>query len=108
MALLFFHSPEEPGADVRSEISRTLQEHRISAADGSAQRPSESRHRFNDKTNIADQDQRGAARHGLRRCWAYSFVGHIAEIFSPIPAVAAALARLGELESEARAEAAPG
>src|SRR5437773_2245165 len=74
MALLFFHSPEEP-VRCALEISRTLREHpHIQLRMGVHSGPVNQVTDVNDKTNIAGPDQCGAARHGLRRCRAHSFV----------------------------------
>ncbi len=94
MALLFFHSPEEP-ARCALEISRTLQEHpHIQLRMGVHSGPVNQVTDVNDKTNIAGSGINVAQRvHGLRRCRAYSFVRACSGRFDPIPALAAVLAR---------------
>ncbi len=108
MALLFFHSPEEP-ARCALEISRALQDHaqiqvRMGIHSGPVNRVTD----VNDKTNFA-----GAGINVAQRVLDCGDAGHIllsahvAEDLTEVPPLAAVLARSGRVRGEARPASAP-
>ena len=96
MALLFFHSPEEP-VRCALEISRALRDDthiqvRMGVHSGPVNRVTD----VNDKTNIAGSGINVAQRVlDCGRCRAYSFVRARGGGLVPIPALATVLARSG-------------
>src|SRR5437763_13714777 len=102
MALLFFHSPEEP-ARCALEISKTLQDHpRIQVRMGIHSGPVAPVRDVNEETNMAGSGINVAQR--VLDCGDGGHIllsGHIAEDLCRVPALAAVLAGSGRVRGEA-------
>ena len=103
MALLFFHSPEEP-VRCALEISRALKGHsRMQVRMGVHSGPVNPVKDVNDQTNIAGSGINVGQRVlRLRRCRAHPCVGPRRRGFVSIPALAAVSTQSGRVRSKAR------